>query len=219
MLEEYPCIRPDEHRAIGDIVVSPHPRDSNHRPDQENDARPNKVGNTKPIPADTDEEYRDIGDCRDRDPPEVNAERRPDEEFLERGESLGAEDVGNLDEKHEERRHDEDRKTDSVIVPRKYPGDIGERRGDKERIDFPEDVLCFLIFIYKLIQHIPAKQEIDQTPNGKGRTGGSKKIGIGIRYLARRAIVDRQTVRQEIHHHHSNIRNPGNNFYRNVFHN
>ena len=217
MLGQYAKIRPNQHQPIGDIFVFAQAQNSDHRPHNKNDARPNIIGNAKSVPAHTHQKHRDIGNRRHRDPAKIHAKRSQNKKLFARRQPLRSKNIGDFDEKREQRRHDEYRQTDEIVMPGKNPRNIGNRSGDKKQIDFFQQRFILSAF-GKLINHITGKQKIDHPPNGKRDPRGSKKIGIGIRYLAGAPIVDRQGIGQKIHRHHGNIGPRRKNFNKRVFH-
>ena len=75
-------ISPNDHKPVGDIVVADHRDGSDHKPDNDDQDCPDRLGDPEAIPTDVDQKRCDVRDRRHRDPAEIDAERQTDEQFF-----------------------------------------------------------------------------------------------------------------------------------------
>lgn len=124
VLDQDARISPDDHQSVGDVMVADHRDGSDHKPDYDDQDCPDRLRNSEAIPADVDQQRRDVRNRRHRDPAEIDAERKADEHFFLLIEFFLQDQLVDVDQAKQDHQHQDHRQADHAVMPTEDPSGV-----------------------------------------------------------------------------------------------
>ena len=163
---------PDQHEDVAAVSAGEGHEQTDDAGNDQHDDRPNLRSDAEPVPVDEVQQVGDVGDGRDGDPAEVNAEGYIDRPLLsgvDRGPPDIQPQVGG-DQQPEQGQHHQHAPSKGVVMPADQPQGV-EDAAEREGVAQPAQARTFLLPGAKLVNGEGDPADVDHTPDGKDVTG------------------------------------------------